>query len=94
MQLMGSVKVEGTNTKQGCFGHGRISRNGNDCRVELTSEFGAAEMQVRALEAFNRCDWLCSVGFSSEVAKGCCCVDLTGAQAPVGGCSLMRIIVV
>jgi hypothetical protein len=70
-----------------------ISSNGNDCRVELTSEVGAAQMQVRALDAFNRCDWLCSVGFSSEVAKRCCSVDVSGAQAPVGGCSLMRIAV-
>jgi hypothetical protein len=92
MKLMWSIEVEVANTLKGCFACGRISSNCNICRVELTSAFGAAEMQ--ALVCSTGATGLCSAGFSSEAAEGGCCVNRTGAQAPFGGGWLLSITVV
>lgn len=77
MQLMGSVEIEIDKAKKGLFRCGRISSDAY--KIELTFEFGAAEMQVRTYDVYNKCNRHCSIEFSSEVAEGGCRVSLPGA---------------
>lgn len=77
MQQMGAIEIEISRRRKGIFSCCSISDD--EYKIELTFEFGSAEMQVRAYDVFNQCQVQCSVEFSSEVASGGCRVSLPGA---------------
>ena len=80
MQLMGSVEVDVVKPRKGgCFFCGHISSN--EYKIQLTFEFAAAEMQVKAYDVSNKCYVKCRVEFSSEAAASSCRVALPAAHA-------------